>query len=244
MNCGVSTDAVGQRQQPGPCPRRAVGRRRDVDLEARRRRDEGPRSRLRPARSGRRRRVDGRPTGSASRRRRGAAAGSRSRAPDRCARPRSVAMRPCGVRSMNPRRSRNGSWTSSIVSTSSDRTAASAATPTGPGGELLDDRGQQLAVRRIEALVVDLHRAASPSRAVASSTRPSPWTCGVVADALEQPVDDARRASAAPGDRPGRGRVDRHVEDLGRALDDLGRARRRCRSRAGRSRRSGHATGS
>ena len=85
-------------------------------------------------------------------------------------------MRPCGVRSMNPRRSRNGSWTSSIVSISSDRTAAERRDADRPRGELLDDRGEQLAVGRVEALVVDLHHRASPIGAVASSTRPSPWT--------------------------------------------------------------------
>ena len=44
-----------------------------------------------------------------------------------------------------------------------------------PAGELLDDRGEQLAVGRVEALVVDLH----PAHRVARGRlvdRPSPWT--------------------------------------------------------------------
>ena len=45
---------------------------------------------------------------------------------------------------------------------------------------------------------------------------------GVVADALEQPVDDPWRAAAAPGDRPDRGVVDADAEDHRRALDDRG----------------------
>ena len=67
-------------------------------------------------------------------------------------------------------------------------------------GELLDDRGEQLAVGRVEALVVDLHRPHRGGRdrlvdvAVAVDL-------GVVADALEQPVDDPRRAPSAAGDR-------------------------------------------
>jgi hypothetical protein len=45
---------------------------------------------------------------------------------------------------------------------------------------------------------------------------------GVVADALEQPIDDTRRAPTAPRDRPGRGGIDRDVEDRRRPIDDLG----------------------
>ena len=90
-----------------------------------------------------------------------------------------------------------------------------------PGRELLDDRGEQLAVGRVEALVVDLHRAHRRGRrrlvdvAVAVDL-------GVVADPLEQPVDDPRRAPTAPGDRPDRGVVDVDAEDRRRALDDRG----------------------
>ena len=69
-------DAVGQRQLPEPCPRRAIRGRRDQDLEA---------GRLAVVRGGHASTVGatsraGRPRGSASRPRRGAAAGSRSRA--------------------------------------------------------------------------------------------------------------------------------------------------------------------
>ena len=42
----------------------------------------------------------------------------------------------------------------------------------------------------------------------------------MVADALEQPVDDARRAPAAPGDRPDRRGLDGDVEDRRRPFDD------------------------
>jgi hypothetical protein len=44
----------------------------------------------------------------------------------------------------------------------------------------------------------------------------------VVADALEQPVDDARGAPTATGDRGDRGRVDLDPQDLRRAPDDRG----------------------
>ena len=66
---------------------------------------------------------------------------------------------------------------------------------------------------------------------------------GVVADALEQSVDDARRAPAAPGDGLGRRRVDGHVEDRAPSGRRSPRARVPCRSRAGRSPRTGRATG-
>ena len=122
---------------------------------------------------------------------------------------------------MNPSRSRNGSWTSSIVSTSSDSTAASACDADRPRGELLDDRGEQLAVRRVEALVVDLHRL----ERLAGGRRVDPAVAvdlGVVAGPLQQPVDDPRRAPAAARDRPGRRLVDLDVEDSGRSVDDRG----------------------
>jgi hypothetical protein len=45
---------------------------------------------------------------------------------------------------------------------------------------------------------------------------------GVVADAFEEAVHDPWRAPPAPGDGAGSGLVDRHVEDLGRTVDDLG----------------------
>ncbi len=85
--------------------------------------------------------------------------------------------------------------------------------------ELLDDRRQQLAIGRVEPLVVDLHglhrggrdRLVDPPVAV---------DLGVIANALEQPVDDPRRAPSTAGDGPAGRRVDRHVEDGGRAVDD------------------------
>ena len=87
-------------------------------------------------------------------------------------------------------------------------------------GELLDDRREQLAVRRVETLVIDLHaphgvaRRAFVDAAVAVDL-------GMVADALEQSIHDARRPPPAAGDGPSGGRIDRDVEDLGRTLDDL-----------------------
>ena len=110
-------------------------------------------------------------------------------------------MRPCGVRSRKPSRSRNGSYTSSIVSGSSARTAASACTPTGPRLELLDDRRQQLAVRPVEAELVDVERGHRLGTAVAVDHAAVAVDLGVVTDAAQEPVDDARRATAAPGDR-------------------------------------------
>ena len=88
-------------------------------------------------------------------------------------------------------------------------------------GELLDDRGQELAIGRIEALVVDLHRAHRRGRGRLVDV-PVAVDLGVVADALEEPVDDARRPAPAPGDGPGRRRFDGHGEDRRRAFDDRG----------------------
>jgi hypothetical protein len=45
---------------------------------------------------------------------------------------------------------------------------------------------------------------------------------GVVTDPLQQPVDDTRRPSPAPGDRLDRRRVDGDPEDLRGAPDDRG----------------------
>ena len=130
-------------------------------------------------------------------------------------------MRPCGVRSMKPSRSRNGSCTSSIVSTSSDSTAASAATPTGPEANFWTIAASSLrSAESRPSSSISMRRIAS--RAVVLVDDPVAVHLGVVADALQQAIDDARRASAATGDRAGRLGIDRHVEDLGRALDDLG----------------------
>ena len=89
-----------------------------------------------------------------------------------------------------------------------------------PGGELLDDRGEQLAVRRVEARVVDLEEAHRLDRrrlvhaAVAVDL-------GVIAHALEEPVDDPRRPAPAARDRERGGVVQVDVQDPRRALDDL-----------------------
>ncbi len=85
--------------------------------------------------------------------------------------------------------------------------------------ELLDDRREELAVGRVEALVVDLHlahrrgrgRLVDPAVAV---------DLGVVAGPLQEPVDDPRRAPAAAGDRSLGAIVDRDLEDPRRPVDD------------------------
>ena len=130
-------------------------------------------------------------------------------------------MRPCGVRSMNPRRSRNGSWTSSIVSVSSDRTAASAATPTGPEANFWTIAASSLrSAESSPSSSISIIRIAD--RAVASSTRPSPWTSALSRTRLSsrltmRGVPRPRRAIACD-----RGRVDGHAQDLRRAPDDRG----------------------
>ena len=88
-----------------------------------------------------------------------------------------------------------------------------------PRGELLDDRREQLPVRRVEALVVDLHLAhrGGGGRLVDAAVAVD---LGVVAGSLEQPVDDPWRAPAAGRDRPRRGRLDLDVENPRGALDD------------------------
>ena len=70
-----------------------------------------------------------------------------------------------------------------------------------PRGELLDDRGEELAVGRVEALLVDLH----PAHRLLGRSSVDPAVAvdlGEVADALEQPVDDPRRARARAGRWP------------------------------------------
>ena len=85
--------------------------------------------------------------------------------------------------------------------------------------ELLDDRGQELSIRGVEALVVDLHRAHGGGRRRFIDP-PVAVDLGVVPDALEQPVDDARRATTASSDGHGRRVVDLDAQDDGRPIDD------------------------
>ena len=133
-------------------------------------------------------------------------------------------MRPWGVRSRNPSRRRNGSYTSSIVSTSSAEHRGERLDADRARAELLDDRRQELAIRGVEALVVDLEQAHGfPRRALVHSA--VAVDLGVVADALEEPVHDARRSPAPPGDGDGGAGIDLDVEDPGRPLDDLGQLR-------------------
>ena len=86
--------------------------------------------------------------------------------------------------------------------------------------ELLDDRGEQLPIGRVEPFVVDLHLAHRVTRRVFVDTAVA-VDLGVVADALEQSIHDPRRAATASGDGARGGAIDRDIEDLGRALDDL-----------------------
>ena len=165
--------------------------------------------------------MERRPTAPACRARRAAAAGSRSPGRARCWRAPSVAIRPCGVRSRKPSRSRNGSYTSSMVSGSSASTAASAWTPTGSRLELLDDRRQQLAVGGVEAEVVDVEDRHRLDHGLLVDP-PVAVDLGVVADPAEQPVDDPRRAPAALRDQPRGVRVDLDAEDARRPADDRG----------------------
>src|SRR5687767_1139322 len=69
----------------------------------------------------------------------------------------------------------------------------------GTGRELLDDGGEQAAVRRVEALVVDIHRV-HRGRRLRRADVARRAHLRVVAHAAQQPVDDARRAAAAAGD--------------------------------------------
>src|SRR5439155_22911341 len=89
------------------------------------------------------------------------------------------------------------------------------------GSELLDDRGEELPIRRVEALVVDLHH---PHRLVddLAIDAATAVDLGMVADPLEQAIDDARRAPATAGDLARGVLLDRDAEDAGRAVDDRG----------------------
>src|SRR2546425_4334069 len=89
------------------------------------------------------------------------------------------------------------------------------------GSELLDDRGEELPIRRVEALVVDLHH---PHRLVddLAIDAATAVDLGMVADPLEQAIDDARRAPATAGDLARGVPLDRDAEDAGRAVDDRG----------------------
>ena len=93
--------------------------------------------------------------------------------------------------------------------------------PDRAGGELLDDRREELAIGRVEALVVDLHGPHRGGRGRLVDVTVA-VDLGVIAGALEQPVDDPGRAPAAPGDRPDGRVVDADGEDDRRALDDRG----------------------
>ena len=80
---------------------------------------------------------------------------------------------------------------------------------------------QQLAVERVEAVIVDAEHRQRRIRRVGRNDAAGA-DLGVVADALEQPVGDARRTAAAPGDRLRAFEVERDLEDRSRPRDDLG----------------------
>ena len=88
-----------------------------------------------------------------------------------------------------------------------------------PRCELLDDRREQLAIGRVETLVVDVHRLQGLSRE-GRVDGPVAVDLGVVAHALEQPVHDARGAARAAGNLPRSLLVDARGQDVGRARDD------------------------
>ncbi len=93
--------------------------------------------------------------------------------------------------------------------------------PDRPARELLDDRGEELAVRGVQPLVVDLHLAHRGGGGGLVDAA-GPVDLGVVAGPLQEPVHDPRRPPATTGDRSSRGVVDRHVEDPGAPVDDRG----------------------
>src|SRR4029079_1014547 len=69
--------------------------------------------------------------------------------------------------------------------------------PDRSGGELLDDRGQQLAVGRIESFCVSLYRTHRRGRGRLVDMTVA-VDLGVVANPFQKPVDDAWRPATAP----------------------------------------------
>src|SRR5436190_2097106 len=87
--------------------------------------------------------------------------------------------------------------------------------------ELAADRAEDLAVQAVQALVVDFQEVQRQAGGV-DVDHAAAADLRVVADALEQPVRDARRAAGALGDRAGACGVDLDLQHARRALDDPG----------------------
>ena len=100
------------------------------------------------------------------------------------------------------------------------RTGRRPAQPPRPGRRRTSGRSPRAACgRSVEALVVDLHGPHRRGRGRLVDVTVA-MDLGVIAGALEQPVDDPGRAPAAPGDRPDGRVVDADREDDRRAFDD------------------------
>ena len=172
MNSGVSTDAVGQRQHAGPCPRRPSAGGGGGDLVARRcRRRHGRRRRLGPSGPGSSHRP-GMPGSTL----RGAAAGPRSRGRAGARRPRSVAIaslrRP--VEEPEPQEERLVDVLDRLDLLA---TARRPARPRRPARSRTSGRSRPAARRSVESSPSSsMSSAAIASRAVSSWTRPSPCT--------------------------------------------------------------------
>ena len=96
--------------------------------------------------------------------------------------------------------------------------------PNRPAAELLDDRGQELSVRTVQACVVDLQGCES----FVCRGRVDPAVAvdlGVVANAAQKAVYHARSPPAAPGDGRGSVRTQLHAKQPGGALHDRGEIR-------------------
>ncbi len=136
-----------------------------------------------------------------------------------------VTMRPRAVRIRKPCWIRNGSSTSSIVPRSSLSAAASDLDADRAAVEVLDDRGHQAAVVRVETFRVDLEHL-QRGAGDGGGDDAAGLDLGVVAHAAQQTVGDARRAAGALGDLAGAFRLARDAEDLGGAAHDRGELER------------------
>src|SRR5262245_62167337 len=85
--------------------------------------------------------------------------------------------------------------------------------------ELFNDRRQQFAVDFVQAVAVDLHPVERVGGHFGGDVAVV-FNFGVIPDAAQQPVGDARRAARPRGDGPRAAVVDLGVEDRGRTLDD------------------------
>src|SRR5215204_129525 len=90
-----------------------------------------------------------------------------------------------------------------------------------PAGEVRADRGEDLAVETVQALVVDLEEVERGARGVGVDVSTS-MDLGKVAHALEQAIGHTRGAAAALGDRARPRGLDLDPEHAGGADDDPG----------------------